>query len=78
VTVAVHQEAEIVAVEPGDTVGRNFGLAVDVGTTTLVMELVDVESGRTLDMEAALNSQSEIDIYQCPACPFNSSRLPER
>jgi uncharacterized 2Fe-2S/4Fe-4S cluster protein (DUF4445 family) len=58
VTVALHQEAEIVAVEPGDTVGRNLGLAVDVGTTTLVMELVDVESGRTLDMEAALNSQS--------------------
>jgi uncharacterized 2Fe-2S/4Fe-4S cluster protein (DUF4445 family) len=58
VTVAVHQEAEIIAVEPGDTIGQNFGLAVDVGTTTLVMELVDVESGRTLDMEAALNSQS--------------------
>lgn len=59
VTVAVHQEAEIIAVEPGDTLGQNFGLAVDVGTTTLVMELVDVESGRTLDLEAALNSQSK-------------------
>jgi len=58
VTVAVHRESEIIAVEPGNTLGQNFGLAVDVGTTTLVMELVDVESGRTLDMEATLNSQS--------------------
>jgi uncharacterized 2Fe-2S/4Fe-4S cluster protein (DUF4445 family) len=59
VTVAVHKESEIIAVEPGNTLGQNFGLAVDVGTTTLVMELVDVESGRTLDMEAAFNSQSK-------------------
>jgi len=58
VTVTVHWESEVIAVEPGNTIGQNFGLAVDVGTTTLVMELVDVESGRTLDMEAAFNSQS--------------------
>jgi len=58
-TVTVHEESEVIAVEPGSTVGRNFGLAVDVGTTTLVMELVDVESGRTLDLEAAFNSQSK-------------------
>jgi uncharacterized 2Fe-2S/4Fe-4S cluster protein (DUF4445 family) len=57
-TVVVHLEKEVVAVEPGTTLGRNFGLAIDVGTTTLVMELVDVESGRVLDLEAALNSQS--------------------
>jgi len=59
VTVAVHEESEVIAIEQGNTLGENFGLAVDVGTTTLVMELVDVESGRTLDMEAALNSQSK-------------------
>ena len=58
VTVTVHRESQVLAIEPGNTLGQNFGLAVDVGTTTLVMELVDVESGRTLDMEAALNSQS--------------------
>ena len=57
-TIVVHREEEVIAVEPGATLGRNFGLAVDVGTTTLVMELVDVESGKTVDLEAALNSQS--------------------
>jgi uncharacterized 2Fe-2S/4Fe-4S cluster protein (DUF4445 family) len=57
VTVAVHREKEVIAVEPGNTVDRNFGLAVDVGTTTLVMDLIDLDSGRTLDTEAALNGQ---------------------
>jgi uncharacterized 2Fe-2S/4Fe-4S cluster protein (DUF4445 family) len=57
-TVVVHREKEVLAVEPGTTLDRNFGLAVDVGTTTLVMELVDLEAGKVLDLEAALNSQS--------------------
>jgi len=57
VTVAVHLDKEIVAVVPGSASGLNFGLAVDVGTTTLVMDLLDLDSGKTIDTEAALNSQ---------------------
>ena len=57
VTVTVHREKEILAVEPGNTTDQNFGLAIDVGTTTLVMELVDLNSGRTLETMAVLNSQ---------------------
>jgi len=34
-----------------------FGLAVDVGTTTLVAQLVDLESGRVLASHTALNPQ---------------------
>ncbi len=56
-TVAVHLDRQIVAVKPGSALDLNFGLAVDVGTTTLVMDLVDLDSGKTLDTEAALNSQ---------------------
>ena len=58
-TVVVYGEKEVIAVEPGSAPGPNYGLAIDVGTTTLVMELVDVDSGKTLDLEAALNTQSE-------------------
>jgi uncharacterized 2Fe-2S/4Fe-4S cluster protein (DUF4445 family) len=57
VTAVVHLEKDVISVEPGNSVGRTFGLAVDVGTTTLVMDLVDLDSGKTLDTEAALNSQ---------------------
>lgn len=36
---------EIVRVEPGDTRGCLFGLALDVGSTTLEMELLDIVTG---------------------------------
>ena len=34
-----------------------FGLAVDIGTTTVVVHLVDLASGKTVGVAAALNSQ---------------------
>jgi uncharacterized 2Fe-2S/4Fe-4S cluster protein (DUF4445 family) len=40
---------EIVAVESGDTTGKNYGLAVDIGTSILVMELIDLNQGTNLD-----------------------------
>jgi uncharacterized 2Fe-2S/4Fe-4S cluster protein (DUF4445 family) len=57
-TAVLHEDAEILALEPGDTTSRVFGLAVDMGTTTLVMDLVDLGTGRVVDSETALNSQS--------------------
>jgi len=48
---------EIVAVESGDRTGSNYGLAVDVGTTTVVVVLVDLADGRVLGMESELNGQ---------------------
>jgi uncharacterized 2Fe-2S/4Fe-4S cluster protein (DUF4445 family) len=62
VTTAFFDEKEILAVEPGDTTGRNFGLAVDLGTTTLVVELVDMNTGRSVDMETANNSQMKFGM----------------
>jgi uncharacterized 2Fe-2S/4Fe-4S cluster protein (DUF4445 family) len=57
-TAVVYQDAEVLALEPGDTTSRVFGLAVDLGTTTLVLDLVNLDSGRVVDSETALNSQS--------------------
>jgi len=57
VTVAVHSDGEIISVEAGAG-SPNLGLAIDVGTTTLVMDLVDLDSGKTIDTEAALNGQA--------------------
>ncbi|MEW6754785.1 MAG: ASKHA domain-containing protein, partial [Candidatus Latescibacterota bacterium] len=48
---------EVVAVEPGDTSERNWGVAVDVGTTTVVASLVELGSGRTAGTEATHNRQ---------------------
>jgi uncharacterized 2Fe-2S/4Fe-4S cluster protein (DUF4445 family) len=49
--------AEIIEVEAGDHSDRNFAVAVDVGTTTVVAHLVDLTKATTIDTEAMYNSQ---------------------
>jgi uncharacterized 2Fe-2S/4Fe-4S cluster protein (DUF4445 family) len=48
---------EVVQFEAEDTTRRNFGVAVDVGTTTVVANLVDLGSGETISRKATYNSQ---------------------
>ena len=36
----------LVDVEPGDTTARRFAIAFDLGTTTVVATLLDLETGR--------------------------------
>ncbi|WP_027719454.1 DUF4445 domain-containing protein [Desulfovirgula thermocuniculi] len=48
---------ELVDLEAGDTTGRHFGLAVDVGTTTLAACLVDLNTREVLAEDAAGNGQ---------------------
>ncbi len=49
---------EIVSIEPGDSSARNFGLAFDIGTTTIVGELIDLNTKKTLSTKAAYNKQA--------------------
>ena len=49
--------SEVLCVERGDTAGHNFGLALDVGTTTIVAHLIELASGSTRDAAAKYNSQ---------------------
>ena len=44
-------------VEPGDTTAHQYGLAVDYGSTTIVMQLVDLNSGAVIGEEAAVSGQ---------------------
>ena len=48
---------EVVEVEGGDTSERNYGVAVDVGTTTVVAHLVDLNTSETVARQATYNSQ---------------------
>ncbi len=48
---------EVVQVEAGDTSKSNLGLAIDIGTTTVVVQLVDLVNARIVDSEAKYNSQ---------------------
>ncbi|MGA2617503.1 MAG: ASKHA domain-containing protein [Thermoguttaceae bacterium] len=57
-TLALRGEVnELLCVERGNTCDRNFGLALDVGTTTVVAHLVDLTGGLTREAAAKYNSQ---------------------
>lgn len=46
-------------VEPGDTRLHHYGLAVDYGSTTILMQLVDMNSGVVVGEEKCVNAQTE-------------------
>jgi uncharacterized 2Fe-2S/4Fe-4S cluster protein (DUF4445 family) len=48
---------EVIDVEGGDRSGASYGIAVDIGTSTIVAHLVDLTSSETMDAEACYNSQ---------------------
>lgn len=49
---------QFVGEEDGDTTEKLYGLAIDIGTTTLVAALIDLRSGKELASLSALNPQS--------------------
>jgi uncharacterized 2Fe-2S/4Fe-4S cluster protein (DUF4445 family) len=54
---AVVVDDVLIAVERGDTTARRFGIAFDLGTTTVVATLLDLSTGTPAGVESALNSQ---------------------
>ena len=48
----------VVKVEPGDTTMYHYGLCVDYGSTTIIMELVDLTSGAVIGREKEVNGQT--------------------
>ena len=63
---------KILRIDPGDTTSSHYGLAVDVGTTTLVAQLVEMSTGRILGVSGTHNLQASFGedvisriIYAC-------------
>jgi uncharacterized 2Fe-2S/4Fe-4S cluster protein (DUF4445 family) len=54
---AVVVDDVLIAVEPGDTTERRFGIAFDLGTTTVVATLLDLSTGTPAAVESTLNKQ---------------------
>jgi uncharacterized 2Fe-2S/4Fe-4S cluster protein (DUF4445 family) len=48
---------EVLQIEPDDTSSHNYGVAVDVGTTTVNAHLVDLATSQTVGAQAKYNSQ---------------------
>jgi uncharacterized 2Fe-2S/4Fe-4S cluster protein (DUF4445 family) len=48
---------EIINVESGDTTEHNYGICVDIGTTTIVIELINLNTGKSLGTKSNYNKQ---------------------
>lgn len=49
---------ELIGIEPGNTHDKNYGLAVDIGTTTVVGALVNLNTGAVEAVKSELNRQA--------------------
>ena len=74
---AVLADHTLIDLEDGDTSDRCFGVAVDIGTTTIVASLVSLCSGQELSVASRMNPQANFgdDVLArikhstaCPAC----------
>ena len=55
----VSYNGSVISVEPGDTTGKVFGIAFDIGTTTVVGYLLDLASGRRVGVYSVQNPQKK-------------------
>jgi uncharacterized 2Fe-2S/4Fe-4S cluster protein (DUF4445 family) len=68
----------VIAVERGDTTAMKFGLAIDVGTTSVVTTLIELESGEQLASVSSLNPQAVFGgdlMSRIAFAQFNPSNL---
>ncbi|MBM4236608.1 MAG: DUF4445 domain-containing protein [Firmicutes bacterium] len=54
----VHDDYRVISLEPGDTSDQLFGIAFDIGTTTIVGSLIDLNNATVIAMAAATNPQN--------------------
>ena len=59
-------------IEPGNRTRHNYGIAVDVGTTTVVVQLIDLRTGKIMAVDGTHNMQAQFGedvisrmIYAC-------------
>jgi len=54
---AVVYDDELIAIEPGDTTDHCYGIAYDLGSTTIVGYLMDLRTGEDMAVSAVMNPQ---------------------
>ena len=57
ITLTLWNDNEIIECEPSDTTENNYGIAFDIGTTTIVGYLINLDNGKVYSLASKLNSQ---------------------
>lgn len=60
-TVVVHGN-DVIQVEEGDTTNMLYGVAIDIGTTTVVCTLIDMLTGKELANSSMINAQKHFGL----------------
>ncbi|MFX0142748.1 MAG: ASKHA domain-containing protein, partial [Candidatus Hodarchaeota archaeon] len=58
ITIVLWNNKKIIACEPNNTIERNYGIAFDIGTTTIVGYLLNLNNGKIYAVDSKLNSQT--------------------
>ncbi|UCC19218.1 MAG: DUF4445 domain-containing protein [Promethearchaeota archaeon] len=58
ITIVLWNDHKIISCEPGNTTQENFGIAFDIGTTTIVGYLINLNNGKIYAVDSKLNSQT--------------------
>ncbi|MFX1420493.1 MAG: ASKHA domain-containing protein, partial [Promethearchaeota archaeon] len=58
VTLVLWNDTKIISCEPGNTLEENFGIAFDIGTTTIVGYLINLNNGKIYAVDSKVNSQT--------------------
>ncbi|TFG19463.1 MAG: DUF4445 domain-containing protein [Promethearchaeota archaeon] len=58
ITLTFWNDHKVIAFEPGNTVKDNFGIAFDIGTTTIVGYLINLNDGKVYSTASMLNPQT--------------------
>jgi uncharacterized 2Fe-2S/4Fe-4S cluster protein (DUF4445 family) len=58
----VFNDSELIALETGDTTEFLYGVAIDIGTTTVVAALIDMNTGEELATASRINPQKKFGL----------------
>jgi uncharacterized 2Fe-2S/4Fe-4S cluster protein (DUF4445 family) len=58
ITLVMFDKNKIIGCEPGNTIEDNYGIAFDIGTTTIVGYLINLKNGKIYAVDSKLNSQT--------------------
>ena len=61
-TAVIWSEKSLMALEPGDQTDYLYGVAIDIGTTTVVTSLIDMMTGKELGTASRINAQKEFGL----------------
>ncbi len=73
----IFHDERLIGIEAGDTSDSLYGIAVDIGTTTVVAALIDIKTGQELGTVSSLNPQKKYGLDVLTRITYAAEYPPE-